>query len=120
MTKIENFIKPFLKKDVPDIRPGDEVRVSQKVKESPKEKSKEEKTRIQAFEGTVIAISHGKEIGETITVRRAIRDIGVERIFPVNSPMIEKIEILKKGKVRRAKLYYLRKIKGKKAKLKQE
>jgi len=113
MKKIENFIKPFLKKDLPDVRPGDEVRVSQKIRER-------EKERNQIFEGTVIARSHKKEMGATITVRREISGIGVERIFPLHLPTIEKIEILKRGKVRRAKLYYLRIAKGKKKKLKRE
>ena len=111
-TKVETFLKPFLKEDLPDIRPGDRVLVYQKIKEGDKEK-------IQSFEGIVIARKHGKEIGATITVRREISGIGVEKIFPLHSPAIEKIEILKRGKVRRAKLYYLRKAKGKKAKLKE-
>lgn len=110
-TKIENFIKPYLKTELPDIRPGDTVRVYQKIREK-------EKERTQVFEGIVIARKHGKEIGATITLRKVISGIGVERIFPLHSPNIEKIEILKRGKVRRAKLYYLRKAKGKKARLK--
>lgn len=106
------FLKPYLK-DLPEIRPGDLVKVYQKIKEKEKEK-------VQIFEGVVIARKHGQEIGTTITVRKIISGIGVERIFPLYSPLIEKIEILKRGKkVRRAKLYYLRKAKGKKAKLKQ-
>lgn len=111
--KIEKFLKPFLKTELPDIRPGDTVRVYQKIQDKDKEK-------IQAFEGVVIAKKHGKEIGATITVRKIISGIGVEKIFPIHSPTIEKIEILKRGKVRKAKLYYLRKAKGKKAKLKQK
>ena len=110
-TKIETFLKPFLKEALPDIRPGDTVCVYQKIKEGDKEK-------IQAFEGQVLAKKHGKEIGATITVRREISGIGTEKIFPLHSPTIEKIEILKRGKARRAKLYYLRKTKGKGAKLK--
>ena len=110
-TKLETFIKSQIKADLPDIRPGDTVRVSQKIKEGEKEK-------IQIFEGLVIARKHRKEMGATITVRKVISGIGVERIFPIHSPTIEKIEILKRGKVRRAKLYYLRKAKGKKAKIK--
>ncbi len=112
-TKLENFTKIQLKKDLPDIRPGDNVRVYQKIKEKDKEK-------IQAFEGLVIARKHGKGVSATITVRKVISGIGVEKIFPIHSPLIEKIEILKRGKVRRAKLYYLRKAKGKKAKLKRK
>ena len=110
-TKLETFIKPYLKTDLPDIRPGDTVRVYQKIREGEKEK-------IQIFEGLVIARKHRKEMGATITVRKVISGIGVERIFPIHSPTIEKIGILKRGRVRRAKLYYLRKAKGKKAKIK--
>jgi len=112
-TKLETFIKTQLKADLPDIRPGDTVQVYQKIKEGDKE-------RVQAFEGLVIARKHGKGITSTITVRKVISGIGVERIFPLHSPTIEKIEILKRGRVRRAKLYYLRKAKGKKAKLKKK
>jgi len=111
--KLEVSNQTQLKKELPDIRPGDTVRVSQKIKEGDKE-------RVQDFEGLVIARKHGKEIGATITVRREISGTGVERIFPLHSPTIEKIEISKRGKVRRAKLYYLRKIKGKRARLKKE
>ena len=121
-TKIETFLKPFLKKEIPDIRPGDTVRVYQKIKEALK-KSKpsmeqEYKERIQIFEGLVLAKKHGKGISGTITVRKVISGVGVERIFPLHSPTIEKIEIIKRGKARRAKLYYLRKAKGKKTKIK--
>lgn len=102
-----------LKKGLPDIRPGDTVRVHQKIKEKDKE-------RLQAFEGVVLARKHGKGISATITVRKVISGIGVEKILPIHSPIIEKIEVLKKGKVRRAKLYYLRKVKGRKARLKRK
>jgi len=108
-TKIETFLKLFLKEKLPEVRPGDTVCVYQKIREKDKE-------RIQTFEGIVVARKHGKEIGATITVRKEISGIGVERIFPIHSPIIEKIEILKRGKVRRAKLYYLRKAKGRKSK----
>ncbi|MBL7150229.1 MAG: 50S ribosomal protein L19 [Candidatus Pacebacteria bacterium] len=123
-TKIETFLKPFLKKEIPDIRPGDTIRVYQKIKEALK-KSKssmeqEYKERIQIFEGLVLAKKHGKGISGTITVRKVISGVGVERIFPLHSPTIEKIEIIKRGKVRRAKLYYLREAKGRKAKLKRK
>ena len=110
-TKIKTFLKNHSKEELLDIRPGDTVKVYQKIKDG-------EKERIQAFEGLVIVRKHGKEIGSTITVRKTISSVGVERIFPLHSPMIEKIEILKREKVRRAKLYYLRKAKGKKARLK--
>ncbi len=111
--KLDIFNQAQTKKELPDIRPGNTVRVSQQIKEG-------EKERIQDFEGLVIARKHNKEIGATITVRREISGIGVERIFPLYSPTIKKIEILKQGKVRRAKLYYLRQIKGKRAKLKRK
>jgi len=84
------------------IKSGDVVRVYQRIKEGGKE-------RAQVFEGIVIARKHGNEIGATITVRKEISGIGVEKIFPIYSPTIEKIEILKEGKRKRAKLYYLRK-----------
>lgn len=125
MKKIKDAIKPFLKKDVPDIRPGDTVKVFQKIPAfiatrkatAGKEKSKE---RIQVFEGVVIARKHNKEIGATITVRKVVGGIGVERIFPLHLPTIKKIEIVKRSKVRRAKLYYLRKAKGRRARLKRK
>ena len=126
-TKIEALINsPQLKKELPDIRPGDTIRVYQKIKEASKKsktkssEEKETKERIQVFEGLVIAKKHGKEIGATITVRKVISGIGVERIFPIHMPFIEKIEITKRGKVRRAKLYYLREAKSRKARLKRK
>ena len=123
-TKIEKFLGPFLKKDLLDIRPGDTIKVYQKIKETLKKDKtstgKEDKEKIQVFEGIVLARKHGKEIGATITVRKIISGVGVERIFPLHSPTINKIEIIKRGKVRRAKLYYLRKVKGKKARLKKK
>ena len=84
-----------------DFRAGDTVRVWQKIKEG-------DKTRSQAFEGLVLARKHGTEPGATFTVRKVSEGVGVERIFPLYSPVIEKIEILKRGRVRRAKLYYIR------------
>lgn len=84
-----------------DLRPGDTVRVHQRIKEG-------DKTRLQAFEGLVIARKHGREAGATFTVRKVAAGIGVERIFPLYSPVIEKIEIVKRTKTRRAKLYYVR------------
>ncbi len=100
-------------KKMPDIRPGSMVRVHQKIKEGDKE-------RIQIFEGVVIARKHGKGISSTITVRKVVDQVGVERIFPVHSPSLEKIKVVKSSKVRRSKLYYLRTAKGTKAKLKKK
>lgn len=111
--KVELFNKIYIKKDITDIRVGDTVRVSQEIKEGDKEKN-------QVFEGLVIAIKHGREISSTVTVRRIISGIGVEKIFPLYSPTIEEIKILKRGKVKRAKLYYIRGAKGKRGKLKRE
>jgi large subunit ribosomal protein L19 len=84
-----------------DLRPGDTVRVHQKIEEK-------EKTRIQIFEGLVLARKHGTEPGATFTVRRSTGGYGVEKIYPLFSPMIDKIEIVKRSKVRRSKLYYIR------------
>ena len=85
-----------------DLRPGDTVRVWQKIEE---EKGK---YRLQAFEGLVLARKHGTEAGATFTVRRVLSGVGVEKIFPLYSPMIDRIEIVKRSRVRRAKLYYIR------------
>lgn len=100
-----------LKKDLPEIKPGYTVVVHQKIKEGDKE-------RIQSFEGLVIAQKHGSGINATITVRKISGGIGIERIFPLHAPTIQKIEVTKKSKVRRAKLYYLRGKFGKQAKMK--
>ena len=105
------IIKEYLKDQMPDIHPGDTIRVHQKIKEGDKE-------RIQIFEGLVLARKHGKGINATMTVRKVSQGIAVERIFPIHAPFVEKIEIVKRAKVRRAKLYYLREAKGKKARLK--
>jgi len=84
-----------------DIRPGDTVRVTQKIKEG-------EKSRLQVFEGVVIARKHGREGGATFTVRKVTSGVGTEKIFPLYSPIIEKLEVVKRAKTRRAKLYYIR------------
>ncbi|MDD2274550.1 MAG: 50S ribosomal protein L19 [Candidatus Pacebacteria bacterium] len=102
-------------KEIPDVQPGDTVKVHQKITDVRDGKTKE---RIQVFEGVVLARKHGKGISSTITVRKVIDGVGVERIFPLHSPFIEKIEIVRSSKVRRAKLYYLREAKGRKARLK--
>jgi large subunit ribosomal protein L19 len=101
--------KPALKSDVPPFAPGDTVRVHVKIREG-------EKERIQLFSGIVIA-RRGGGIRETFTVRKISGGIGVERIFPLHSPIIERIEVERKGAVRRAKLYYLRVRKGKAARI---
>jgi len=113
MSKILDQFNKSQLKTLPEIAPGDTIKVHQKVKEGDKE-------RIQIFEGLVIARKHGKGISATITVRKVTGGIGVERIFPIHSPSIDKIEVLRHGKTRRAKLYYLRTAKGKKAKLKKK
>lgn len=100
-----------IKKDLPEIRIGDTVKVYVKVIEGTRE-------RLQAFEGIVIGRNHSG-IRETITVRRISFGVGVERVFPLHSPLIDKIEIKRHGRVRRAKLYYLRKKSGKAARLKE-
>jgi large subunit ribosomal protein L19 len=90
-----------------DIRSGDTVCVQQKIVETDKKTGKL-KTRLQAFEGLVIAVKHGKEAGGTFTVRKIASGVGVEKIFPIYSPMIDSIEVVKRSKVRRAKLYHIR------------
>ena len=109
-TLLEKFNKDQEKK-LPDLRPGDTIKVHQKIKEGDKE-------RIQIFEGVIIAKKHGKGISGTITVRKIVDGVGVERVYPIHSPSVEKFEVVRHGKVRRAKLYYLRTAKGKKARLK--
>ena len=99
------------RKDVPDFRPGDTVRVHVRVAEGDKE-------RIQVFEGTVLGRS-GNRARETFTVRKVSYGVGVERIFPVHSPTIQKVDVLRSAKVRRAKLYFLRDLKGKAARMKE-
>ena len=101
-----------LKAEVPEINVGSTVRVHVKIREG-------ERERIQAFEGTVIA-KHGSGISETFTVRRVSYGVGVERVFPVHSPNVADIKIVRRGKVRRAKLYYLRDRVGKASKVKEK
>lgn len=90
-----------------DIRSGDTIRVTQKITERDKKTGKP-KIRLQAFEGLCLAVKHGKEAGATFTIRKTASGVGVERIFPLYSPAIEKIEVVKRSKVRRAKLYHIR------------
>jgi large subunit ribosomal protein L19 len=91
-----------------DLRSGDNIRVTQKITEKDKKTGKP-KIRLQMFEGLCLAVKHGKEAGATITLRKTASGVGVERIFPLYSPSIEKIEVVKRSKVRRAKLYHIRK-----------
>ena len=111
MNLMQVYAQKHLKADAPVVTVGDTVRIHIRVKEGNRE-------RVQAFEGTVIAKKHGS-IEETFTVRRVSYGVGVEKVFPVHSPSIEKIETIRRGKVRRAKLYYLRARIGKAAKVKQ-
>ena len=101
-----------LKNEVPEFHVGDTVRVQVKIKEG-------ERERLQAFEGTVIARQHGG-ISETFTVRRVAHGCGVERVFPLHSPNVDSIQVIRHGKVRRSKLYYLRDRVGKAAKVKEQ
>ena len=111
MEKIQAFVSEQLKTDVPQFGIGDGVKVYIRITEG-------EKTRTQLFEGTVIA-RHGGGISETFTVRRVSYGVGVEKTFPIHSPNVEKIEVFRLAKVRRAKLYYLRSRVGKAAKVKE-
>lgn len=112
MNVIESITQEQIRTDLPKLLIGDTVKVHVKIKEGTRE-------RIQLFEGTVISKKHGG-INETFTVRRISYGVGVERTFPVNSPKIAKIEVVRHGKVRRAKLYYLRDRVGKAAKVKEK
>ena len=108
---IETLEKEGMKQNLPELAIGDQVKVFVKVKEGDKE-------RLQSYEGTIIAFKNGG-IRETVTVRRVTYGVGVERTFPIHSPKIDRIEVVRHGKVRRAKLYYLRERTGKAAKLKE-
>ncbi|MEO0084186.1 MAG: 50S ribosomal protein L19 [candidate division WOR-3 bacterium] len=105
------FIDEQLKKDIPDFRAGDMVRVTEILRENDKE-------RLHNFEGIVIARKHGRGINATFSVRGEVLGYGVEKTYPLHSPLISKIEVLKSFKVRRSKLYYLRKAQGKRIRLK--
>lgn len=108
---LESVVADCMKADLPDIRPGDTVRAQVKVREAGKE-------RIQNFEGVVLAIKHGG-ISKTITLRKISNAVGVERTFPLHSPNVAKFEVIRRGLVRRAKLYYLRTKVGKEARIKE-
>lgn len=109
MHSLSEVESPFLRSDVPEFRAGDNVKVHVKVAEGDKE-------RIQIFQGVVIA-RRGSGTRETFTVRKISGGMGVERIFPLHTPTIEKVEVVRRGRVRRAKLYYLRKLRGKAARI---
>lgn len=111
MDLVKTLSQQYMKAELPDMNVGDTVRVVVRVKEGNRE-------RTQAFDGTIIARKHGG-ISETITVRRISYNVGCEKVFPVHSPTIVSVETIRKGKVRRAKLYYLRDRIGKKAKVKE-
>lgn len=111
MNKLDAFASEQLKETVPSFQIGDTVRVHNKIKEGARE-------RIQMFEGTVIA-RHGGGISETFTVRRVAYGVGVEKTFPIHSPNVVKVDVIRTGKVRRAKLFYLRDRVGKSAKVKE-
>jgi large subunit ribosomal protein L19 len=111
MNVIEQIENGQLRPNIPEFEPGDTVRVHVRIKEGDKE-------RLQAFEGIVIARKHGG-VRETITVRKTSFGIGVERIFPLHATIIDHIDVIKRGRVRRAKLYYLRNLKGKAARIRE-
>ena len=112
MDAMKIITEGMVKENKPQFNVGDTVRVSVRIKEG-------ERERIQAFEGTVIAKKHGG-VAETFTVRRVSYGVGIERVFPINSPFVEKVTVVRKGKVRRAKLFYLRGRTGKAAKVKSD
>ncbi len=111
MELIRELTQEYLKSDIPDFRSGDTLKVHVRLKEG-------EKERIQVFEGLVVARKHGG-ISETFTVRKISGGIGVERVFPLHSPSIAKLEVSRRGRVRRAKLYYIRSLRGKAARIKE-
>jgi large subunit ribosomal protein L19 len=112
MEKIKQLEKEMMRMDLPEFVPGDTVKVHVKIKEG-------EKERIQVFQGVVISKRKGTT-NASFTVRKVSYGIGVERIFPLHSPIIDKIEVVTKGRVRRAKIYYLRKLRGKAARIKEK
>ena len=112
MNQLQKWIQTESQKEIPEFNPGDTVRVHVKIKEG-------EKERLQAFEGTVIARKHSGP-SETFTVRKVSFGQGVERIFPVRSPVIDRVEVVRRGSVRRSKLYYLRGLRGKAARIREE
>src|ERR671918_2229228 len=113
MNRLDTIEKTQLRNNVPDFQPGDTVRVHVRIKES------ETKERLQAFEGICIARKHGGA-RESITVRKVSFGVGVERIFPLHATVVDHIDVVRRGKVRRAKLYYLRELRGKAARIKEK
>ncbi|HIU86470.1 TPA: 50S ribosomal protein L19 [Candidatus Spyradomonas excrementavium] len=109
---VKDLEKQYLDKELPELNPGDTVKVFVRIVEGNKE-------RTQAFEGIIIK-KRGSGVGKTITVRKTFQGVGVERVFPVYSPRIEKISVLRRGDVRRAKLYYLRELSGKATRIKEK
>jgi len=119
MRLLDDVAQDQLKKDLPEFRAGDTVRVHLRVVDwRETKKGLEKRERIQVFEGVVIA-RHNNGISSTFTVRKISNGVGVERIFPLHSPLIEKIEVVRRGVVRRAKLYYLRQRQGKAARIRE-
>ncbi len=112
MNRLDKLHSLEPRREIAEFQPGDTVRVQVKIREG-------EKERLQAFEGTVIARKHGGP-SETFTVRKISFGQGVERIFPVQSPVIHRVEVLRRGRVRRAKLYYLRELRGKAARIREK
>jgi large subunit ribosomal protein L19 len=112
MNRLDVIEKAQMRAGVPDFQPGDTVRVHVRIKES------ETKERLQVFEGIVIARKHGG-VRETITVRKTSFGVGVERIFPLHATIVDHIDVIKRGRVRRAKLYYLRELRGKAARIRE-
>ena len=112
MNRLDMVEKAQMRTDIPDFQPGDTVRVHVRIKES------ETKERLQVFEGVVIA-RKGSGIRETITVRKTSFGVGVERIFPLHAPVVARFEVTRRGRVRRAKLYYLRNLRGKAARIRE-
>ena len=112
MNKLSETTKDLLKSDIPEFNSGDTISIDVRVIEGDKE-------RIQRFQGVVIARKHGG-IEETVTVRKISSGVGVERIFPIHSPMLASIKVIRRGKVRRAKLHYLRKLTGKAARIQEK
>lgn len=118
MDTIQEFEKTQTKRTFPDIRPGDTVRVHQKIKEEGSVKGKKgDKERIQVFEGLVLRVRGGKGINGSFLVRKTASGVGVEKNFPIHMPSLVKVEVVKRGKVRRARLYYLRDKKEKESRL---